>query len=60
MPRLAKEDLKKILIELAPKYNEAFTEEMESMTEIVDARKIRGTQLTNKEKEIKKEEEAKH
>ena len=36
LPRLSKEDLKKILVEMAPKYNEAFTEEMESMIAIVN------------------------
>lgn len=36
MPRLSQPDLKKIIIELAPQYNQSFTEEMESMTEIIN------------------------
>ena len=28
IPRIGRDDLKKVLVELAPKYNEAWTEEM--------------------------------
>ena len=36
MPRIGRDDLKKILVELAPKYNEAWTEEMMAWIEIVN------------------------
>ena len=36
MPRLSKDDLKKILIDLAPNYNAAYAEEMESMIAIIN------------------------
>jgi len=39
MNELSSKDLKKILLELAPKYNQSYTEEMESMTEIINPNK---------------------
>ena len=39
MNELSSKDLKKILLELAPKYNQSYREEMESMTEIINPNK---------------------
>jgi len=39
MPQLTHKDLKKILIEMAPRYNQSFLEEVHSMTEIVNPAK---------------------
>ena len=39
MNELSSKDLKKILLELAPKYYHSYREEMESMTEIINPNK---------------------
>jgi len=52
MNQLSTKDLKKILLELAPKYYSSYTEEMCSMTEIINpAKTIKTVEDSNKWKE---------